>query len=118
MAKGTLAKASLLAEKLKKTFSEENNDQFTKQNQEKIDKFFDNDEISQKYKEKTKKIFTENEINKAIARINQKNSTDMYGISNFLLKKSNEIFKAKMLELFNKCLTEEDFSRKHDPKKK
>jgi hypothetical protein len=59
------------------------------------------------YVDKTKKLFTKREFQRALIRINNKTSLDMFGISNKILKKITNVAKEMILELFNKCLSNE-----------
>ena len=96
-------KSNLFAEKIEKTFSNEDNKNFNRENFEKIEKLLDKP-ISEFY-ENTKILpFIKKELNREMKKLNKKTSIDQDGISNRILKMVPDCMKELILLLFNRCL--------------
>ena len=123
-------KAELFSDRLYKTFNEDSstNHRYDSNWKTQVDKFFETNQIEKEYSDEQKIAFkkiTAKEFECAVNRINNKTSTDMFGISNQLLKNTSNVMRVRIINLFNRCLTEKSVpdSWKHSvvmmiPKKK
>ncbi len=98
-------KIELFTEKLRKTFSEsqEETSRFNQKHKEEIDKFVQEKRYAAGNGKSFKK-FTMNEINYAIEKLNTKTSVDNTGISNMMIKNTSQSLRTIMLAIFNKCM--------------
>jgi hypothetical protein len=72
----------------------------------KVDEFINNKSFDNVYTNKQAVPFTLHELNVAIRKLNNSKSNDPIGINNFIIKKLNLNSRKGLLQLYNKCLTE------------
>ena len=100
------SKANLFAEKLKNTFNETDTMGFDNEFKIKVDEFINNKSFDNVYTNKQAVPFTLHELNVAIKKLNNSKSNDPIGINNFIIKKLNLNSRKGLLQLYNKCLTD------------
>ena len=100
-------KASAFANKLWNTFNEDKNDKDAYDNSHKIKiESAVNNFLRKNEKFKCNIAISKAELDQALKSINNKKTLDVYGISNFIIKRINDKFKAALLLFYNRCFNE------------
>lgn len=101
-------KATVFSNKLFNTFNEDINPRFCVAKKNTVNEYFDNNSIENDYTNKQATLFSPRDLKRALARINNKTSVDLFGVSNKILKHVSDKCKEKVLLLFNNCLIGRD----------
>jgi hypothetical protein len=99
-------KADAFAQKLEKTFSNDDLNNFDQATKIEINKFFEDNVLETMFTNKSAPPITTRELLKCIKNSNSKTSLDVDNISNRMLKHLPVEMINKLVVLFNKCLTE------------
>ena len=99
-------KAKAFGSKLFRTFNNqiEDTQTFNEHHQQFIDNFINNELYFDSYIDKQVVPITLEELNEALNKTKNKTSEDLYGISNFIIKRLPDNFKLLILNFFNLCL--------------
>jgi hypothetical protein len=102
------SKAKIFADRMTRTFNEskESIDNFDAEFKAKVEEYISKEEYLPSYPDKQVTKFKMKDLKRALKHMNSKTSYDAFGISNLLIKKMPQIFKHLLLEVFNKCLSE------------
>jgi len=101
-------KANLFADKLKSTFNETDTLDFDMMHRDRINEIINNKLFEDNYENKEVIPITIVELTQAIKKLNNSKSTDTTGFSNFIIKKLPMNSRQGLLNLFNKCLIDNE----------
>jgi len=99
-------KAEAFAKRLESIFTDDNHSHYDNAHKIDIENFFNENMMETMFTDKSVPLISSRELENCIKNANSKTSSDVDGISNRMLKHLPESMKAKLLLLFNKCLTE------------
>jgi hypothetical protein len=101
-------KAEAFAAELEKKFTLDSNENFNDQTKILIENFIETGSLASSYSHTAKRAipFDYREFSNAISDLNSKTSLDPYGLTNKMLKHLGYVAKLRIMEFFNRCLTQ------------